>query len=60
MLGGQHQVIALIVDNTDNFMSSTLEDEFGSIVNALNEPDVERLRADLAVHQPQPLAGDVG
>src|ERR1700758_2410507 len=35
-----HPRIALIVDNTDNFMSSTLEDEFGSIVNALNQPDV--------------------
>jgi ABC-2 type transport system permease protein len=35
-----HPRIALIVDNTDNFMSSTLEDEFASLVNALNAPDV--------------------
>jgi ABC-2 type transport system permease protein len=33
--------IALVVDNTDNFMSSTLEDELTSITNALNEPTVE-------------------
>lgn len=33
--------IALIVDNSDNFMSSTLEDELTSITNALNEPTVE-------------------
>ncbi len=39
-----HPRIALIVDNTDNFMSSTLEDEFASIVNALNQPDVEPSR----------------
>jgi len=39
-----HPRIALIVDNTDNFMSSTLEDEFGNIVNALNQPDVEPSR----------------
>ena len=39
-----HPRIALIVDNTDNFMSSTLEDEFSSLVKALNEPDVEPSR----------------
>ncbi len=39
-----HPRIALIVDNTDNFMSSTLEDEFASLVNALNQPDVEPSR----------------
>jgi ABC-2 type transport system permease protein len=33
--------IALVVDNSDNFMSSTLEDELTSITNALNEPTVE-------------------
>jgi ABC-2 type transport system permease protein len=33
--------IALIVDNSDNFMSSTLEDELTSITNALNQPTVE-------------------
>jgi ABC-2 type transport system permease protein len=32
--------IALIVDNSDNFMSSTLEDELTSITNALNQPTV--------------------
>src|SRR6202163_2197537 len=32
--------IALVVDNSDNFMSSTLEDELASITNALNQPDV--------------------
>jgi ABC-2 type transport system permease protein len=32
--------IALVVDNTDNFMSSTLEDELTSITNALNQPAV--------------------
>ncbi len=39
-----HPRIALIVDNTDNIMSSTLEDEFSSIVQALNNPDVEPSR----------------
>jgi len=33
--------IALIVDNSDNFMSATLEDELTGITNALNEPTVE-------------------
>ena len=33
--------IALIVDNSDNFMSSTLEDELTGITNALNQPTVE-------------------
>ena len=33
--------IALIVDNTDNFMSSTLEDELTQITDALNQPTVE-------------------
>jgi ABC-2 type transport system permease protein len=32
--------IALVVDNTDNFMSSTLEDELTSITTALNQPTV--------------------
>ena len=35
-----HPRIALIVDNSDNFMSSTLEDEMTSLTNALNQPDV--------------------
>ena len=39
-----HPRIALIVDNTDNIMSSTLEDEFASLVQALNNPDVEPSR----------------
>jgi ABC-2 type transport system permease protein len=33
--------IALVVDNSDNFMSSTLEDELTSITNALNQPAIE-------------------
>jgi ABC-2 type transport system permease protein len=33
--------IALVVDNSDNFMSSTLEDELTQITNALNTPAVE-------------------
>src|SRR6202140_5035515 len=33
--------IALVVGNSDNFMSSTLEDELTSITNALNQPTVE-------------------
>jgi ABC-2 type transport system permease protein len=32
--------IAIVVDNTDNFMSSALEDELTSITNALNQPVV--------------------
>ena len=33
--------IALVVDNSDNFMSSTLEDELNSITDSLNQPTVE-------------------
>jgi len=33
--------IALVVDNSDNFMSSTLEDELTQITGALNNPTVE-------------------
>lgn len=33
--------IALVVDNSDNFMSSTLESELADITNALNQPTVE-------------------
>jgi len=32
--------IALVVDNSDNFMSSTLEQELADITNALNQPTV--------------------
>jgi ABC-2 type transport system permease protein len=32
--------VALIVDNSDNFMSSTLESELSDITNALNQPTV--------------------
>jgi len=32
--------IALVVDNSDNFMSSTLENELTDITNALNQPAV--------------------
>ena len=33
--------IALIVDNTDNFMTSTLEEKLSQVTVALNRPDVE-------------------
>jgi len=33
--------IALVVDNSDNFMSATLEDSLNQITNALNNPVVE-------------------
>jgi ABC-type multidrug transport system permease subunit len=36
-----HPRIALIVDNTDNFMSSTLESLLTDLTRALNTPDVE-------------------
>ena len=39
-----HPRIALIVDNTDNFMSSTLEQQLTALTNALNEPDVDPSR----------------
>ncbi len=35
-----HPRIALIVDNSDNFMSSSLEDEMTSLTDSLNQPDV--------------------
>jgi ABC-2 type transport system permease protein len=35
-----HPRIALIVDNSDNFMSSTMEDSLASLTNSLNEPDI--------------------
>jgi ABC-2 type transport system permease protein len=39
-----HPRIALIVDNTDNFMSSTLEQTFSDLTKALNSPDVDPSR----------------
>jgi ABC-2 type transport system permease protein len=36
-----HPRIALVVDNSDNFMSSTLEGELTDLTNALNEPTIE-------------------
>ena len=39
-----HPRIALVVDNTDNFMSSTLEQQLTSLTNALNKPDVDPSR----------------
>src|SRR6266849_2678198 len=33
--------IALIVDNSDNFMSSTMEEKLAGVTAALNEPDIE-------------------
>jgi len=35
-----HPRIALIVDNSDNFMSSTFEEKMSEVTNALNQPDV--------------------
>src|ERR1700734_3784208 len=35
-----HPRIALIVDNSDNFMSSSLVDEMTSLTDSLNQPDV--------------------
>src|SRR5438270_6395223 len=36
-----HPQIALVVDNSDNFMSSTLEQELSDITTALNQPTIE-------------------
>jgi len=36
-----HPRIALVVDNSDNFMSSTLEDELTQITDSLNNPTIE-------------------
>jgi ABC-2 type transport system permease protein len=36
-----HPRIALIVDNSDNFMSATLSQEMTDLTDALNQPDVE-------------------
>ncbi len=36
-----HPQIALIVDNSDNFMSSTLEEKLNELTQALNEPTIE-------------------
>src|SRR5437868_2109675 len=42
--------IALIVDNTDNFMTSTLEGKLDEMTAALNQPDVEpRLLQNIAL-----------
>jgi ABC-2 type transport system permease protein len=35
-----HPRIALIVDNSDNFMSSTFEEKMAEVTNRLNQPDV--------------------
>jgi ABC-2 type transport system permease protein len=35
-----HPRIALVVDNSDNFMSSAVEDELASLTDALNQPTV--------------------
>ena len=35
-----HPRIALIVDNSDNFISSTFEEKMTEVTNALNQPDV--------------------
>ena len=36
-----HPRIALVVDNSDNFMSSTLEQELSDLTDALNQPTIE-------------------
>src|SRR5215813_8775690 len=36
-----HPCIALIVDNSDNFMSSTMVDKLTSLTEAINQPDIE-------------------
>jgi ABC-2 type transport system permease protein len=36
-----HPRIALVVDNSDNFMSSTLEQEMTDLTNALNQPTIQ-------------------
>jgi ABC-type multidrug transport system permease subunit len=36
-----HPRIALVVDNSDNFMSSALEQSFTELNNSLNQPEVE-------------------
>src|SRR5947199_10613783 len=36
-----HPRIALVADNSDNFMSSTLQSEMTELTSALNEPNVE-------------------
>lgn len=36
-----HPQIGLVVDNSDQFMSSTIEQEMGDLVNALNQPNVQ-------------------
>jgi ABC-type multidrug transport system permease subunit len=36
-----HPQIALVVDNSDNFMSSALESELNDLVTSLNQPTVE-------------------
>src|SRR6202140_4547163 len=36
-----HPQIAVVVDNSDNFMSSALESELTDLTNALNQPTVE-------------------
>jgi ABC-2 type transport system permease protein len=35
-----HPRIALIVDNSDNFMSSTFTEKMNEVTNALNQPDI--------------------
>jgi len=36
-----HPRVALIVDNSDNFMSSTFTDHVGQLVESLNQPDIQ-------------------
>jgi ABC-2 type transport system permease protein len=36
-----HPRIALVVDNSDNFMSSALEQSFSALTDSLNQPEIE-------------------
>lgn len=38
---GENPKLALVVDNSDNFMSSTMEQKLGELVQSLNAPAVE-------------------
>ncbi len=49
--------IALVVDNSDTFMSSTLEQEMADLTNALNNPTIEPRMLQQVVLQPVELYG---
>jgi ABC-2 type transport system permease protein len=49
--------IALVVDNSDTFMSSTLEQEMADLTSALNNPTIEPRMLQQVVLQPVELYG---